>query len=156
VLAAKLGVPADEENASAPPAPLAKPKAKPKGRRDVKALPIAEERHEILDPDLEGKAPRIGFEESYQLGWRKAGPVRLVIARAKYRISPETDAPTIFTAELPPRTFARSLAAPSLLAKILTDKYCDGLPLYRQEERFAREVSISTAARCAGGSRMRG
>lgn len=122
-----------------PPAPPAKPKAKPRGRRDVAALPIAEERHEILDPELEGKAPRIGFEESYQLGWRKGGPVRLVIARAKYRLATDAGAATIFTAELPRRTFARCLAAPSLLAKIITDKYSDGLPLYRREERFARE-----------------
>jgi transposase len=123
---------------SAPPSPD-KPKAKPKGRRDVSALPIAEERHEFLDPALEGKAKRIGFEESHQLGWRKAGPVRLVIARAKYLDTTEPEAPTIVTAPLPKRTFPRSLAAPSLLAKIITDKYCDGLPLYRQEERFARE-----------------
>ena len=133
-LAEKLGVPAGES----PPAPSAKPKPKPKGRRDVAALPLPEERHEILDPELEGKAKRIGFEESYQLGWRKGGPLRIIIARAKYLDTTKPEAPTIVTAPLPKRTFARSLAAPSLLAKILTDKYCDGLPLYRQEERFAR------------------
>ena len=146
-LAEELGVPADEsspappagESPPVPPVPPAKPKAKPKGRRDVAALPLPEEREEILDPELEGKAKRIGFEESYQLGWRKGGPVRIVIARAKYLDTAKPEAPTIVTAPLPKRTFARSLAAPSLLAKILADKYCDGLPLYRQEERFARE-----------------
>lgn len=123
----------------APPATSDKPKAKPKGRRDARSLPIVEERHEILDPALEGKAKRAGFEESYQLGWRKGGPVRIVIARAKYRTTTEEGTPTLATTAMPPRTFPRNLAAPSLLAKIIVDKYSDGLPLYRQEQRFERE-----------------
>jgi transposase len=148
-LAAQLGTAAPEPEAAPtpsedtpPPAPAAppdKPKAKPKGRRDVGALPLPEERHELLDPALEGKAERIGFEESYQLGWRKAGPVRIVIARAKYRTTTDEGTATIATTPMPKRTFARCLAAPSLLAKIAVDKYCDGLPLHRQEQRFARD-----------------
>lgn len=146
-LASQLGaVPPEPPPASSPdappPAPPAapdKPKAKPKGRRDVRSLPIAEERHEILDPALEGKAERAGFEETYQLGWRKGGPVRIVTARAKYRTTTDAGTPTLTTTPMPPRTFTRLLAAPSLLAKIAVDKYCDGLPLYRQEQRFARE-----------------
>jgi transposase len=131
--------PSPDATPPAPPTSPDKPKAKPKGRRDVRTLPIAEERQEILDDELEGKAERIGFEESHLLGWRKAGPVRIVIARAKYRDKTDEGTTTIVTAALPPRTFARCLAAPSLLARIITDKYSDGLPLYRQEERFARE-----------------
>jgi len=122
-----------------PPAPPAATVKKPTGRRDLRTLPIAEERLELLDPELEGKAERIGFEESIMLGWRKGGPVRFIEARAKYRTTTEQGTVAIVTTALPKRTFARSFAAPSLLAKILTDKYSDGLPLYRQEERFARE-----------------
>ena len=144
-LAGKLG-PATPDAAPPPDAPPPSPppenkpereKAKPKGRRDVRELPIREERHELLDPTLEGKAERIGFEETHQLGWQKSGPVRVVVARAKYRV--DTDAgTTIATTPMPPRTFPRLLAAPSLLAKIAVDKFCDGLPLHRQEQRFAR------------------
>jgi transposase len=123
----------------APPATSDKLKAKPKGRRDARSLPIVEERHEILDPALEGQAKRAGFEESCLLGWRKGGPVRIVIARAKYRTTTDEGTPTLATTAMPPRTFPRNLAAPSLLAKIIVDKYSDGLPLYRQEQRFARE-----------------
>lgn len=132
----------DPPPSSPPPPPRAKrdkPKAKPKGRRDVRALLIPEERHELFDPTLEGKAKCIGFEETYQLGWRKPGPVRIVVARAKYRLTPEASPETVATTPMPPRTFPRLLAAPSLLAKIAVDKYCDGLPLHRQERRFARE-----------------
>jgi len=55
----------------------------------------------------------------------------------------------IVTVPMPKRTFPRSLAAPSLLAKIIVDKHCDGLPLYRQEERFEREgLSLDRGTMC--------
>jgi hypothetical protein len=60
-------------------------KAKPKGRRNLAAIPMAEERVEVLDPALEGVAERIGFEESYRLAYRRGGPVRVVLARATYK-----------------------------------------------------------------------
>lgn len=113
------------------------------GRRDLRTLAIPEERIEITDPALEGKAPRIGTEDSYKVMWRRGGAVRVVFARVKYRVEPTTPttdaAPaTIITAELPPQMVTRSLATPSLLAHVISDKLCDGLPLHRQEDRFAR------------------
>ena len=39
---------------------------------------------------------------------------------------------------MPPLAFSRSLAVASLIARIAADKYCDGMPLHRQEDRFAR------------------
>lgn len=126
-----------------------RPKPKPTGRRDLRTLSLDEDRLELLDPELEGKAERIGFEESVLLRWRKGGMVRVVVARAKYRVLTEAGTVEIVTTAMPKRTFGRSLAAPSLLAKILTDKYCDGLPLYRQEERFARHgVSLDRGTMC--------
>jgi transposase len=146
-LAEQLGTAPAPEPPAAPPE--SKPKSKPTGRRDLRALPIEEERLELLDPELEGKAERIGFEESVMLQWRKGGPVRLIVARAKYRVLTEAGTVEIVTTAMPKRTFGRSLAAPSLLARILTDKYCDGLPLYRQEERFAREgVTLDRGTMC--------
>lgn len=41
---------------------------KPGGRRNLRDLEMPEERVEILDPTLEGKAERIGFEQSCLLG----------------------------------------------------------------------------------------
>lgn len=134
-----------------------KEKPKPKGRRDLREAPLAEERVELSDPEMEahvlaGAAERIGFEESYKLCWQRGGMRRVVVARVKYRMPgpgniPETT--TIATAPLPPETFTRSLAAPSLLAHIATDKYCDGLPLHRQQDRFLREgVSLDRGTMC--------
>jgi transposase len=56
----------------------------------------------------------------------------------------------IVTAPMPPEILPGSYALPSLLAHIATDKFCDGLPLHRQEDRFARlgaTIHRSTMAR---------
>jgi transposase IS66 family protein/transposase IS66-like protein len=61
-----------------------------------------------------------------------------------------TDSPTIVTAAMPPQLLPGSYALPSLLAHIASDKLCDGLPLHRQEDRFARlgaTIYRSTMAR---------
>jgi len=52
----------EDDPASSPtptPTPEDKPKPKPKGRRNLRAAEMPEERVEILDPELEGKAERI-------------------------------------------------------------------------------------------------
>jgi transposase len=120
------------------------PKKAPTGRRDLRALPLAEERVEIADPLFEklvaeGKAERFDFEESCKLAFQRGGYRRLIIARVKYRVVGKDGASQIETAPLPPECFERSLAAPSALAHVATDKLCDGLPLNRIEGRAARE-----------------
>lgn len=127
---------------------------KPKGRRDLSKIAMPEERVEISDPIFEdlvrdGKAKRFGFEESYKLAWQRGGHRRLVIARVKYRTVDAQGESTVETAPLPPETFSRSLAAPSLLAHISTEKHCQGMPLYRIEDRFCRDgVPIDRGTMC--------
>ena len=61
---------------------------------------------------------------------------------------------TISQAAAPTRPLARSYAAAGLLAHVLTSKYADHLPLYRQSEIYAREgveLSRSTLADWVGG-----
>jgi transposase len=132
-LAGKL--PGEPDVEADEPAPRGKPR--PKGRRRLAELDLPEERIELTDVALEGSTERIGSEDSYKLMWRRAGYVRLVIARIKYKVG-EGDAATIATAEVPHELIPRALAAPSLLAHVAADKLCDGLPLHRQEDRFAR------------------
>jgi transposase len=226
-----------------------------RGRRDLRLLDVPEERVELTDPVLEGKATRSGTEESSVLRWKRGGLVRVVLVRIKYDtwspavvelhatttsrderaagvnaaqmvdagaapvangggdetavvIAPEhavsasgvpatteqeaqaasgggptATAPTsagepaprpctthactidelralvatdprtadgvIVTAPMPPRLLARSIASPSLLGHIISDKFCDGLPLHRQEDRFARlGVPIDRGTMC--------
>ena len=128
----------DEEPASP------KKQTKSKGRRRLQDLDLPEERIEIADPFFEelvaaGKAKRIGTEDSYSLGYVRGGHRRVVTARVKYRVVDEHGTVTLATAPLPARTFRRSLLAPSMIAHILTDKYCDGLPFFRVERRLERE-----------------
>lgn len=135
----------------APPAPegggdgASKPaKQKPTGRRDLRKAALEEERLELSDPlleqmVLEGKATRIGFEESCKLAWRRGGMRRLVVARVKYAVTDQAGESAVETTPMPPESFERSLAAPSMLAHVISDKLTDGLPLNRTQERFARE-----------------
>ncbi len=132
-----------------------KKKPKPSGRRDLKGLPLEEKRVEIADPVFDalvaqGKAERIGFEESCKLAWQRGGMRRLVIARVKYRTVDADGEATLASAMMPKQLFFRCLAAPSLLAHLVIGKYCEGLPLFRLEQRFARDgvpVDRGTMAR---------
>jgi transposase len=119
-------------------------KKKSTGRRDVKKLPLEEERIEIADPlyeelVLQGKATRIDFEESCKLAYRRGGMRRIVLARVKYQVVGNDGETAIDTAPMPPETFPRLLAAPSLLAHIIMLKYGQGMPLFRIEDGFARD-----------------
>jgi hypothetical protein len=132
------------------------------GRRNLREEDLPEERIVVPEPDGEsgGAAARMKWEESCQIRWRRGGYVRVIIARSKYRdveapatvdgssadgvASTPAGAPTIaamptfYTTPMPPMILPRSICTPSLIAHIVTDKFCYGLPLYRQEERSAR------------------
>jgi transposase len=142
-LDALAGHPGEDDDA--PPPNDKKKKTKSTGRRDLKKLPLEEERVEISDPLYEqlvadGKAARIGFEESCKLGWKRGGMRRVVLARVKYQVTaPGSDHATVDTAPMPPELFPRSLCAPSLLAHIIMQKYGQGMPLFRIEDAFARD-----------------
>lgn len=61
----------------------------------------------------------------------------------------------IVQAEATSRPIERGLAGPGLLAHVLVSKYCDHLPLYRQEEIYARggvELERATLADWVGGA----
>jgi transposase len=115
-------------------------KAKP-ARRERKLripahLPVSEEI--IIDPDEVTARPenyrQIGEEITEQLDCAPPKFSRRLIIRRKYvkRDEPH-QAPLIAKLD----TLAdRSTAAPGLLAQIVVAKYCDHLPLYRQEQIF--------------------
>ena len=136
-----------------PPSPGRSPRSKPTGRRNLAELDLPEERIEILDPTLEGVAERIGFEDSYQIGYRRGGPIRIVKARAVYKM-PATDesSVTIVTAPNPKEIYDRAMLAPSAIAHILTRKFCWGMPFHRLSKELASygfELEDSTMGRYA-------
>jgi transposase len=96
---------------------------------------------EVPDPLFEqlvqeGKAERIGFEESSKLAYERGGLRRVVIKRVKYAATSAQGETQIETAAVPAEIIPRCMA--STLALIATSKYCDGLPLFRIEQMFER------------------
>jgi len=57
----------------------------------------------------------------------------------KYQVVDIRGETQIETALMPPECFPRSLAAPSALGHVLSEKFTDGIPLNRQESRAARD-----------------
>ncbi len=99
-------------------------------------LPVVEE---VIEPEPVKAQPEawrcIGQEVSEQLDYEPARFLRRRTIRKKYVHRTEVDhAPVI--AALPERLQDRSLPGPGLIAQILVGKYCDHLPLYRQEQIF--------------------
>lgn len=149
--------------------PPVKPRPKPKGRRNLaEADDLPERRIEIRDPETEATGGTfIGWELSYKFGYQRPGAVRVVLARAKYRVAVAQTAPspapeaagvieqdgarfTIITAPVPPLLVRRGLLAPSMLARIIVQKFRFGMPYFRQEEQLAAdgmELDRATMAR---------
>ena len=120
------------------------PPRKPKGRRDLRKMQVVrEDRVELLDEDFEalvaaGRAEHLGFAESCRLSYQRGGAVRVVVARAKYKIVLSGE-DTFITVPRPKELLRRSLLAPAALAHILIAKYAMGLPLYRIETWFKKD-----------------
>jgi len=134
----------DERHDESEPEGAEKPPRKPKGRRDLRKMQvIREDRIELLDDDFEalvaaGRAEHLGFAESCRLSYQRGGAIRVVIARAKYKIVLSGEN-TFITVPRPKELLRRSLLAPAALAHILMAKYAMGLPLYRIETWFKKD-----------------
>jgi transposase len=105
-------------------------------------LPVVEP---VIDPELVKQKPEdwrcIGQEVSEQLDYEPARFLRRRTIRRKYVSRKDIDAVPLM-APLPERLLDRSLPAPGLLAHILVGKYCDHLPLYRQEQIFRQRHKV--------------
>ena len=138
-----LDAPAGDGDDTERPGAGKDPKPRPTGRRKLADLDVPEERIELPPPpDVPPGAEQIAWEESNVLKWRRATWVRVILARPICKVKPSPAEPgraaALITAPMPPTILPRSLATPSAVAHIAVDKFCDGLPLYRQEDRFAR------------------
>jgi transposase len=99
-------------------------------------LPVIEE---VIVPEPVKAAPqqwrRIGEEVSEKLDYEPARFLRRRTVRPKYVERGVVDAMPV-VAPLPDSLLERSIVAPGLLAQIVVGKYCDHLPLYRQESIY--------------------
>jgi transposase len=120
-------------------------KIKPRKEREARVpehLPAVDE---VIEPDevvADPKAWRsIGEEITEQLDYKPARFFRRRIIRRKYVKRDEPHQAPIIA---PLNTLQeRSIAAPGLLAQIIVAKYCDHLPLYRQEQIYATRHDIA-------------
>jgi transposase len=127
---------------------------RPRVPRLPENLPVVEE---VIEPEPVKTQPEawrcIGQEVSEQLDYEPARFLRRRTIRKKYVHRTEVDRPPVI-APLPERLQDRSLPAPGLLAHILVSKYCDHLPLYRQEQIFLQRHQVylprQTLARWVG------
>ena len=125
------------------------------GRRALPPeLPRVEVIHDLTESekicDCSKEMTRIGSEVSEKLD---IVPAKIQVQkdiRYKYACSScegaESDGGAVKIAPAAPQLIPQSIATPGLLAYILTSKYADSLPLYRQERIFERlGVDISRA-----------
>jgi transposase len=99
-------------------------------------LPVIEQVIEPAEVQAQPEAwRRIGEEVREQLDYEPARFLRLRLVRPKYVPRVGLDVVPVI-APLPPVLQERCVAAPGLIAAIVVGKYCDHLPLYRQEAIF--------------------
>lgn len=109
-------------------------------------LPRVEIVHELSEDELKCGCGHlktiIGEEVSEQLDYIPAKVQVIRHIRYKYACKncegAEDEAPTVSIARMPDQIIPKSIATPGLLAHILTAKFADALPFYRQEKQFAR------------------
>jgi transposase len=118
-----------------------KPSAGKPGRAKLAShLPRVEIRHELTEAERQcgcgGVLAEIGADVSEQLDYVPAKVQVLRHVRVKYAC-PGCEQ-CVKTAALPEHILPKTNASPGLLAQLVTSKYVDSLPLYRQEAMFER------------------
>jgi transposase len=120
-----------------------KASVKPRLARLPENLPVVEE---VLDPEPVKAQPEewrcIGQEVSEQLDYEPGRFLRRRVVRRKYVHKTNPDCAPVIAA-LPERLLDRSLPAPGLPAHIVVGKYCDHLPLYRQEQIYRQRHGVN-------------
>lgn len=141
-------------------APLTQPENKTPGKKKERRprlpehLPVLEE---VIVPEAVKANPeawrRIGEEVTETLDYEPARFLKRRVVRPKFVQRAVIDVAPIVAA-LPPSVQERCIAAPGLLAQIVVAKFCDHLPLYRQEKiyssRHGVELSRQTMASWMG------
>ena len=108
----------------------------------------------VIEPDEVLKNPelweKIGEERSEQLDVTPTRFFKIITIRNKYKkIDDRSVAPVV--APAPKRLIENSYASAGLLLHIILGKYCDHLPLYRQEQIFKQRYDVEISRKTMGG-----
>jgi transposase len=140
---------------SPPPPRAPRTKTKGHGRKPLPAhLPRKPVVHDVPPehlpcPDCGTLRQRIGAEVREQLEYVPASLIVIEHIRPKYAC-PDCAAHVVIAERLP-EPIEKGLPGPGLMAHVITSKYADHLPLYRQEGILERQgVAISRSTMCDG------
>jgi transposase len=126
----------------ASPEPATKTQRRERSPRLPENLPVVEE---VIDPEPVKAEPQdwrcIGQEVSEQLDYEPGRFLRRRLIRRTYVHRKDLDLAPV-TAPLPERLQDRCIAAPGLLAQVIVSKFCDHIPLYRQEQIFKSRYGV--------------
>jgi len=144
-------VEAREVLAEEEPVPSRRGKRKPLEARIPKDLPtetvVIEPEEVKANPELWKK---IGEERTELLDVTPTRFFRTVIIRPKYKkINDRSVAPVV--APAPKQLVENSYASAGLILHIILNKYCDHLPLYRQEQIFKQRFGVEISRKTMGG-----
>jgi transposase/ElaB/YqjD/DUF883 family membrane-anchored ribosome-binding protein len=129
----------EEDDDSNEPDPPPKSRKKRTLKKDRLPDDLPEERITIIPEEVQANPDdydQIGVEETVKLDVEPMKFKKMVTVRPKFVKKDRSSAPVI--APAPKQLIGGSFATPSLLTQILIGKYVDHLPLYRQEQIFAR------------------
>jgi transposase len=136
----------DIEAAAAETAPPILParEAAPKAKPARQPLPDHLPRHEVVHEAGDCACPTCGGRDFLKAGTAVSEMLDYVPAsfRVLRHIQPRLvckGCDTEITSAMPSAPIERGKPSPGLIAHVLTAKYCDHLPLYRQSEIYARE-----------------
>jgi len=110
--------------------------------RENKTFDVAEK--DTLCPCCKKKRPQIASKSTEELFFSSAKIVAKKYTVLKYgecdceEFQNNEDLPRIVEAKAPKRFIPGGIASPSLVAQIITNKFCDALPFYRQNKIFNR------------------
>lgn len=125
------------------------PKSQPKRQALPPQLPREEIRYSpscSVCPDCQGELHFIRDEVSEQLEYI---PGQFIVKQHIRPIHSCRQCDKVITPSLPAQIIDKSIAGPGLLAQVAISKYADHLPLYRQQQIFARQgitLPMSTLA----------
>ncbi|MCK5675879.1 MAG: transposase, partial [Verrucomicrobia bacterium] len=108
----------------------------------------------VIEPDEVKANPelwvKIGEERTEQLDVVPTRFFKVVTIRPKYKkIDDRSVAPVV--APAPKRLIENSYASAGLILHIILGKYCDHLPLYRQEQIFKQRFGVEISRKTMGG-----
>ena len=127
----------DEEDEPLPEIASKQAPAK-KGRRGLsKDLPRDHIHHRLSEEEKEGAIDTFFTVVKEELDIVPA-KARVIVHHQEKAVFLEQGTRVLKSADLPKHPLGKGIASVNLLAHIITSKYCDGLPLYRQEAILAR------------------